>query len=86
MKKIIKRVCLGLLIFIVVVVTALCVFLFSGGEKPTVFMPTVTDVNGEAYGIVEGDDGETMVVVTDANGDRYAAHTNADGTPGETVA
>lgn len=86
MKKIIKRVCLGLLIFIVVVVSALCVFLFSGGEKPTVFMPTVTDANGKAYGIVEGDDGETMVVVTDANGDRYAAHTNADGTPGETVA
>lgn len=86
MKKIIKRVCLGLLIFIVVLVSALCVFLFSGGEKPTVFIPTVTDVNGKAYGVVEGDDGETMVVVTDAKGDRYAAHTNADGTPGETVA
>ncbi|MCI6770752.1 MAG: hypothetical protein MR567_02155 [Oscillospiraceae bacterium] len=85
MKKIIKRICLGLLIFIVVVVSALCVFLFTGGEKPTVFIPTVTDASGTAYGVVEGDDGETMIVVTDKNGDRYAAHTNADGTPGETV-
>lgn len=86
MKKIIKRIFLGLLIFIVVVVSALCVFLFSGGEKPTVFLPTATDINGIAYGIVQGDNGESMVVVTDAKGDRYAAHTNADGTPGETVA
>ena len=78
MKKIIKRICLGLLIFIVVVVSALCVFLFTGGEKPTVFIPTVTDASGTAYGVVEGDDGETMIVVTDKNGDRYAAHTNAD--------
>ena len=85
MKKIIKRICLGLLIFIVVVVSALCVFLFTVGEKPTVFIPTVTDASGTAYGVVEGDDGETMIVVTDKNGDRYAAHTNADGTPGETV-
>lgn len=85
MKKIIKRIFLGLLIFIVVVVSALCVFLFSGGEKPTVFLPTVTDLNGTVYGVVKGDNGESMVVVTDARGDRYAAHTNADGTPGETV-
>lgn len=85
MKKIIKRVCIGFLILIVVVISAVCVFLFSGGEKPVVFIPTVTDANGKAYGIVEGDNGETMVVVTDQNGDRYAAHTNADGTPGETV-
>lgn len=85
MKKIIKRVCIGLLIFIVVVVSAVCVFLFSGGEKPVAFIPTVTDAGGKAYGVVEGDNGETMIVVTDQNGDRYAAHTNADGTPGETV-
>lgn len=86
MKKIIKRICLGLLIFIVVVVSAVCVFLFSGGEKPTVFIPTVTDANGTAYGVVQGDKGESLIVVTDQNGDRYAAITNADGTPGETVA
>ena len=85
MKKIIRRICLGFLAVIAVMITGLCVFLFSGGEKPTVFIPTVTDANGKAYGVVEGDNGETMVVVTDANGDRYAAHTNADGTPGETV-
>ncbi len=86
MKKIIKRICLGLLIFIVVVISALCIFLFTGGEKPTVFIPTVTDANGTAYGVVQGDNGESLVVVTDKNGDRYAALTNADGTPGETVA
>ncbi len=87
MKKIILRVLVCLLVFVLVVVGACYYVLFkTPPKKPqTSQNPTVVDVYGTTYLAAIDDQGTTYAIVTDAEGNRYAAE--FDGTQvGSTVA
>lgn len=87
MKKIIRRVFLCILTFIVVVIAALAVYITHDPDKSSrnETQPKVTDPAGNTYLAVTDEDGEKFAAVTDAVGKVFAAKINSDGSIGEAV-
>lgn len=86
MKKILRRIFLGILSVVIIAVAATCAYLFNPGGKIETVRPTVTDTKGNAYLAVYGEAGETYAAVTDTNGKIYAAEIDQNGNIGNTVA
>ncbi len=76
MKKILKRIFLSLLVFVVVCVGVGVYWFTHDTEKPGNSDTYLTDVYGSTYLAVVDGEGHTYAVVTDAAGNRYAAEFN----------
>ncbi|MGN0467874.1 MAG: hypothetical protein ACI4GY_04010 [Acutalibacteraceae bacterium] len=84
MKKIIKRIVLGVVAVIIIAVAGLSAYLFIP-RKDVDVNPTVTDASGNVYSVYE--EGKTKyAVVTDAQGKVWGAEIQDDGSVGETTA
>lgn len=86
MKKILKRIFLGVLSVIIIAVSAVCAYLFKPEADSETKRPTVTDVSGNVYLAIYGEGGETYAAVTDDVGNIYAAELDSSGNIGSTVA
>lgn len=83
MKKILRRIFLGIVAIIVIAVAVGIIRMQTHVEKDV--RVTMTDPEGNSYVAYIEDNGETLARVTDENGELWKAQINADGSVGEKV-